>query len=269
MWLGSRVPVAQTIILDRSQRVVPFEYAIQTRLPGRRLTQVWQDLDDRGRNRILDQLVDILQALGEVKFERFGALIEGLAAPDWASDREYDLQRLLAEAKKHRGLDRELLMDIWAYFQSHRHALEGAEAVLVHGDFHFDNLLAEGDRITGVVDWEFARAAPPDMELDQLLRFLRMPKRFVAEELEGTVSPTDFADVLPGLMARMPELFATPQLGTRLTIYALIYDLNMLIQACGRWPAAVGQIEGWLRDVLNSVGKNAWQAVLLPSAFGS
>jgi aminoglycoside phosphotransferase (APT) family kinase protein len=38
--------------------------------------------------------------------------------------------------------------------------------VLVHGDIHEDQLLAEGDRLTGVLDWETARVDHPFWDFD-------------------------------------------------------------------------------------------------------
>ena len=38
--------------------------------------------------------------------------------------------------------------------------------VLVHGDLHEDQLLAEGDRLTGVLDWETARVDHPFWDFD-------------------------------------------------------------------------------------------------------
>jgi aminoglycoside phosphotransferase (APT) family kinase protein len=38
--------------------------------------------------------------------------------------------------------------------------------VLVHGDIHEDQLLADGGRLTGVLDWETARIDPPFWDFD-------------------------------------------------------------------------------------------------------
>jgi aminoglycoside phosphotransferase (APT) family kinase protein len=38
--------------------------------------------------------------------------------------------------------------------------------VLVHGDIHDDQLLADGDRLTGIIDWETARVDHPFWDFD-------------------------------------------------------------------------------------------------------
>jgi aminoglycoside phosphotransferase (APT) family kinase protein len=40
------------------------------------------------------------------------------------------------------------------------------EPVLVHGDIHEDQLLAEGDRLTGIIDWETVRVDHPFWDFD-------------------------------------------------------------------------------------------------------
>ena len=42
----------------------------------------------------------------------------------------------------------------------------GLGPVLVHGDIHEDQLLAEGDRLTGIIDWETARVDHPFWDFD-------------------------------------------------------------------------------------------------------
>jgi aminoglycoside phosphotransferase (APT) family kinase protein len=37
---------------------------------------------------------------------------------------------------------------------------------LVHGDIHDGQLLADGDRLTGIIDWETARTDHPYWDLD-------------------------------------------------------------------------------------------------------
>jgi aminoglycoside phosphotransferase (APT) family kinase protein len=47
-----------------------------------------------------------------------------------------------------------------------------ADPRLVHGDFRPDNILVEGDRVTGLLDWEFSHAGSPYMDLGNLMRHL-------------------------------------------------------------------------------------------------
>ena len=46
-----------------------------------------------------------------------------------------------------------------------RHQPEAGALTLVHGDFHMRNLLIDGERVSGIVDWEVARLSNPLFDL--------------------------------------------------------------------------------------------------------
>lgn len=46
----------------------------------------------------------------------------------------------------------------------------GAESCLVHGDFNPTNILIHNGRLSGILDWEFAHANTPYMDIGNLLR---------------------------------------------------------------------------------------------------
>ena len=68
---------------------------------------------------------------------------------------------------------------------------EADGSVLVHGDFWLGNLLVEGDRVTGLVDWGDARRGSPDVD-----------RRFLVESLERRQR------VAPALRDRLEEVCA-------------------------------------------------------------
>jgi aminoglycoside phosphotransferase (APT) family kinase protein len=50
-------------------------------------------------------------------------------------------------------------------FDRERRLLDLPRAVLVHGDYRFKNVLLDGSRVTGIVDYELAAAGDPAMDL--------------------------------------------------------------------------------------------------------
>ncbi len=77
-----------------------------------------------------------------------------------------------------------------------------ADASLVHGDFNPSNLLVRDGRLVGVVDWEFAHAGTPMMDIGNLLRHVEdHPDRAGLEqglragfEEAGSRLPDDWCD---------------------------------------------------------------------------
>ena len=61
----------------------------------------------------------------------------------------------------------------------------------IHGDLHFQNVLWDGEHgARAVLDLEFARAAPPDLDLDVFLRFCAFPSSSCRSAARRTRRPT-------------------------------------------------------------------------------
>jgi aminoglycoside phosphotransferase (APT) family kinase protein len=103
------------------------------------------------------------------------------------------------------------------------------ERTIVHGDLHFQNVLWDGRRISALLDFEYARPGPPDLDLDTLLRFCAYPFLFVAEDYEHLTRTEDYALVPYWMAEDDPDLFANPQVFERTRIYAIAYDVRDLL----------------------------------------
>ena len=99
---------------------------------------------------------------------------------------------------------------------------------LVHGDLTFENVLWDGTNITAILDFEWARTSPPDVDLDVFLRFCCLPQFHVGDEWVARTRPEDYADVPWWLQEDYPELFAHPRQFDRLRLYAIAYDIRDL-----------------------------------------
>lgn len=200
------------------------DFILERRLPGASLLERWPAWPERTRVHCARKLAALIRTLHD-STRRSGPSQSGSA---FYRDLQRSLQRLAGTP----GLA-PVVLDA-----TRRLARQGAETddrttftVLVHNDLQFNNLLAD-DRgnITGLLDFGRARRAPPDLELDLLLRFLRFPHLFACKADEGRMRPDDFADVVPVLREALPDLFSTD--GTaRLRLYSLAYDFRQLAHA--------------------------------------
>lgn len=240
--LRGQVPVPEVLALDESGEALPGAYMVCRRAPGESLARVWLSAGPRQQDWLLGQLAALLRALHQVEFPTCGDLAGGELQPA-ASWRDYlaaRFRRRLAIVRALPGAPRELLDAVEAFHRGAAPALAAGAARLVHRDLHFGNVLAEGNRITALLDFEAAVAAPPDYELDQLARFLRWPRQFLTD-LPG-LEAAAFRGVWSCLRGAYPELFQAPQLATRLAVYALEYDLAALRDCLtGVWDRPVRQ----------------------------
>jgi aminoglycoside phosphotransferase (APT) family kinase protein len=240
--LRGQVPVPEVVALDESGEALPAAYLLCRRAPGESLARVWLSAGPRQRAWLLGQLAEVLRAVHAVDFPACGDLMGGelQPAPSWRDYLAERFRRRLEIVRSLPGAPRELLNEVDVFQRGEARALAAGSARLVHRDMHFGNVLAEENRITAVLDFEAAMAAPPDYELDQLARFLRWPGLFLTD-MPG-VDAEAFRGVWSSLRGAYPELFQAPQLTTRMAVYSLEYDLAALRDCLtGVWDRPVQQ----------------------------
>jgi aminoglycoside phosphotransferase (APT) family kinase protein len=102
--------------------------------------------------------------------------------------------------------------------------------ILLHGDFYLSNVLVRDGHANALIDFEFARMGPPDLELISVIRALDVETRL------GVPRPP----LLAWLAEDYPELFAAPDLDRRLWLYALAYAIRQIIF----WPPDRTEADG-------------------------
>lgn len=101
---------------------------------------------------------------------------------------------------------------------------------LLHGDFYLGNVLVHHGQVSALIDFEFARLGPPDLELISVIRALDMETR------AGVPRPP----LLTWLAEDYPGLFAAPGLDKRLWAYAIAYTIRHIVF----WPPDRPETEG-------------------------
>jgi hypothetical protein len=140
------------------------------------------------------------------------------------------IHALAAAAREVRGIDHGLVDAAEALVDERLDLFSHDPRVLVHTDMFGQNLLVERGRLTAVLDFEMARPAAPDLELDVLLRFSHWPHLPVPEEEEHLMLREDFRSVPGWLAEAYPDLFGVPRLRDRLEVSAIMHDLRQAIQ---------------------------------------
>ncbi|GHO48105.1 phosphotransferase family protein [Ktedonospora formicarum] len=159
---SSPVPVAPTLHIGR---LGALHYSIQPRIPG----QMLENLKPWEQERFVPQIIDILDAIHHIDVsESSGYGVIDDQEQGMASSWHGFLRRIAGEDDEHdyygkwhhlfddTFLERDRFNDIYqrmcgllAYCPEERY--------LVHGNYSTRNILADGDQITGVIDWVDAR----------------------------------------------------------------------------------------------------------------
>ena len=170
------LPVPAPLLVGRPGDEYPWPFYGSHLLPGHELS----GLDDEDRLAVALQLAGFLRELHAVDLDEPLPLdVNGRA----------DMTRRVP-------LARETLAEIdWPAPDSVAAALDEAEQLpppeltaLVHGDLHFRQVLVEGRRVTGIVDWVDVCRSDPAIDLSLLWSLLEPPQRAAFLEAYGEVS---------------------------------------------------------------------------------
>ncbi|MEM9202649.1 MAG: aminoglycoside phosphotransferase family protein [Actinomycetota bacterium] len=219
------------------------DFLVVKRVPGQPLAHCWPDMSRTQRRRAVHQVAAKLKRLHQTPGPDNLPLIDApqLLRGDTLSP-VMSLLVALDQARSLTHVDRFLMDDLEQLVYELSPAIEPFESdSLVHGDLTFENVLWDGNDVTAILDFEWARTAPPDVDLDVFLRMCSYPHLHVGDAHYARTKAEDYADVPWWLADDYPELFDVPRQFDRLRLYSLAYDLRDLTMFPPNAPA--GQLD--------------------------
>ncbi len=215
----------------------PFgEWLVVHRRPGVVLSRAWAGLTEAERERAVTIVGEMLRAIHGVDPAARGVRLDPpfLAPGSLQCPHQLPPARTLELVDRARTLphvDRRLLDDVEELVRRAAPALgPDDDRYLVHGDLHFENVLWDGRDVTAVLDFEWARTGPPDLDLEVILRFCFEPALHVAADYARDALREEYRQVPTWLRAAYPALFEHPRLGDRLALFAVAYDIRALLE---------------------------------------
>ncbi|HZO88043.1 MAG TPA: aminoglycoside phosphotransferase family protein [Chthonomonadaceae bacterium] len=190
---GSALPVPEVLVLDESQTLVPYAFLVTTRLPGETVYDSWSGLDSRTREHLAFEAGRYQALLHQHTLPAFGGLsqlAEG-GFPTWRAYLEDYTARHVRQARNENLLDTATTARIEQLLVGFQPLLGAVTTgCLLHRDYHFENLLQQEGKITGIIDFEWAMSGDPafDCRIDETLA-----------ECAGSVAPfyAGYASISP------------------------------------------------------------------------
>ncbi len=215
------------------------DWLVAERVPGEPLAHVWPCLSDADRYRAIEQMAARLAALHRTPapadlppIENAPQLLETCAA-----DPTRPVVAALQRAMELDHVDTVMLADAADLVTRLSPALIPCESeTLVHGDMTFENVLWHDGEVTALLDVEWARPGPRDLDLDILLRCAAYPQLHVSEEHVDRTTTEDYAEVPWWLAAAYPSLFEYPRQIDRVRVYSIAYDVRDLLASPPQAP---------------------------------
>jgi hygromycin-B 7''-O-kinase len=202
---------------------------ISERLRGATLHDAWPAADSHTRQAMIESLGAALRALHRIPVPA-GLLPPWLAdaiagRKPWAAFHPPVVSaalQLVEDARRLPSHDSRLLTDVAEWIQERLPWFAADEAVLVHGDIHGSNVMVHQGRVTGLIDFAEAMAAPADVELDNILGWCAKAREYPPTPDGQGLDETTLKEVPGWLHRAYPELFEREHLRERL----LFYDMH-------------------------------------------
>lgn len=218
------------------------EWLVLGRLPGFPLSRVWPSLTRDERRQAIRDLADRLRVIHDTQVPALAPLRHLPQPLDPAPSGTMAVARLIVSidrAGRLEHVDRRFAEDLSAMVQGLAWCLEPfTSRTLIHGDLSFENVLYDPRRkhLEAILDFEWARGAPRDLDLDVFLRFCAYPDLHVPAAYAGQTHAQDYAEVPYWLAEAYPELFSAPEQLDRCRLFAIAWDVEELLA----YPPTVG-----------------------------
>ncbi len=209
------------------------DYLVLERLPGHPLSRWWPGMSEAQRRSSISQLAEKLHAVHRTPAPPLQDLSRAphlLNAAPTGEEAVIRLVESIDQATRLPHVDRRLLEEVGEIVEATAtHLTPFNASTLVHGDLTFENVLWDGEQLTALLDFEWARKGPPDLDLDILLRFCAYPHLHVAEDYEDRTHSRDYVQVPWWLAEDYPELFDAPFVFERVRLYGFAWDIKELL----------------------------------------
>ena len=162
----TNAPVPQVYLIDRSKKVLPFTFNVMEKVPGIEINKFY---DKTGNARLFYDAGALLGKLHSIKFPYFGWIVGNGINPmfkHWRNFVEYDFSHKLNQIKKIKKVPKIIITKAVDYFNSHKDLLDIKEGpVLIHKDYHSSHIFVNNNKISGIIDVEWAMAGHSELDL--------------------------------------------------------------------------------------------------------
>jgi aminoglycoside phosphotransferase (APT) family kinase protein len=155
---GTSVPAPEVLWLETDPRWLERPFFVMGRLPGEASPQALLASGFHGHaEAIAQQNVEILARIHNLDWQALGLDFLGVPAPDGCAQQEIERwERIMRQ----QALEPQPVLELAvAWLRAHQPAAQ--RVTLVHADYRTGNFLVDGDRITGVLDWEMVHLGDP------------------------------------------------------------------------------------------------------------
>lgn len=173
----TQLPVPEVLGYDLSQKVVPLNYLILSKLKGQMLSDVKEDLKSKELQNLYIQLGEVLKKIHSITFDVFGYIVTEIV-DSYPTNAEYMHSMFEKNLKQYIEIsgNSTIADKIYTFINKNQKLLNYCpKACLCHNDYHESNfmVLKEGKewKVSGIIDVENALAGDPLLDIAKLFYY--------------------------------------------------------------------------------------------------
>lgn len=205
---------------------------IENRLPGDTLDLLWKKLNEKNKKAVIKDIINFLKYLRSQANNRVYSVKTGKQYLNFNDYLIEDFEKKLSKMKKVK-LANKLLEKLTAiiFNPSYNNLLtENNPIILAHGDLIIHNLLSDGKRLTGVLDWEFALFGDKDYDIARLFYYQECAKAYHGKGIDKTFE-ADYMNKLTAAIKNSGLINNLIDFKNKYTYIRAIFFLNALFWA--------------------------------------
>ena len=227
--LTGTVLVPELIAKDDSRTIIPQPYIIYRYIAGKPAGHVWHLFTYDQRKQIIFDGIEQLKAIAESEPQ---PVLKDYSS--WREQIETKLNNHLAVIRQQKLFSSEIVQSLQSYIDKNIGLLEQVKLGLQYWDFHLDNLIIDGGKLVGIIDFEHVDVVSIDYVLNIVRQMQQHPHLTLAEDMKQYANLEYFKDMLSWFKDFYPEPFAFDKLEARINLY----DLEGMLRLRPRFPNA-------------------------------
>jgi aminoglycoside phosphotransferase len=209
---GAKVPK----IID-SGEVEGKNYLLMEKIEGENLVSHWYSFNDTQKENYIAQIAEQLKIFHSITSGKYFGAFDNFkdAIVKETGFSEIDKIRLKPEYASSVEILEKFFADNIALLN------ETDTGVLNHNDLHFENIFYKDDKISGIIDFDYATFASKDYEFKKLVDFAHTPTDYVQDSLQSRYEGRQLIGEFKMLKKHYPELFEHPNVVQRVKLYSI------------------------------------------------
>ena len=160
------------VFLNADKKIIPYTYIITEKLKGKEIEKDWSKFSKKKKKDFSFQAGRNLAIIHKAKMPWFGDLVKGGEKGNFKTWQGFILDYLktkISQSKRLKVLNKKQGKRILDEYKKFKPVLSKVKTPsLLHDDYHLDNMVYYKNKITGIFDFEWARAGDPEFDLKKL-----------------------------------------------------------------------------------------------------